>query len=137
MVSVLQGCLSCHFLFCVIASFCREKGHYFFNFSVLLKFFRIRSWKRNFSWQDPTPHLERTVEAGSTGWPGRAAPSGQGGHGEEVRPLRVAVLQSTFFSHFSPAGPSTTDHSAAGRNLTVLGLVDLPREQIWHYLINC
>lgn len=50
----------------------------FFQLFCTFKFFRIRSWKRNFSGQGATPHLELTVEAGSTR-SGRTAPRELGG----------------------------------------------------------
>lgn len=115
-MSILQGCLLCHFLFCVIASFCREKGHYFFNFSVLLKFFRVITWKRNFSRQNPALHLEHTVEARSTSRSGHTAPRGLGGPQRgSVAPLSGSVPKH--FSHSSHAGPSTTIRRWGGISL--------------------
>lgn len=114
------------FPFLLIASFCREKGHYFFNFSVLLKFFRVITWKRNFSRQDPSLHLEHTVEARST----------------ENQHIRPHCTETSGRPTERKCGPSEWqcskallsllpcwpqhNHSAVGRTLTVVGLMDLP-----------
>lgn len=80
----------------------------FFQLYCTFKFFRIRSWKRNFSGQGATPHLELTVEAGSTSRSGRTAPRELGApRTGSTAPLSHSVAKR-YSSHSSPAGPTAT-----------------------------